>query len=72
MVAYGAFEIQATKVKQLAQLRTPAVYYKLKHRLIAAIKNLLPDGGTDKALKKHQIIFEKNQYLTVEGVFAVG
>jgi hypothetical protein len=39
MLAYGAFKIQATKVKKLIQKRTPPVYYKMNKGPVVAIKN---------------------------------
>jgi hypothetical protein len=40
MLAYSAFEIQATKVKQLVEKRTPLVYYKMNKGLVDAIKKI--------------------------------
>jgi hypothetical protein len=50
MLACGALKIQATKVEKLVQIRTPLVYYKMNKRLVDAIKNLLSEGGTNKAM----------------------
>lgn len=40
MLTYGAFEIHATKMRMLAQIRTPLVYYKPNEWLTATIKFL--------------------------------
>jgi hypothetical protein len=59
MLTYSAFKIQATKVKYLAEIRTPFVYYKTNKGLMAAIKKLHSQGGTNKATWKGRFFKKK-------------